>query len=130
MEQLSEGCWRWHYGRAGFIDVKAAGFGYGWLFEVVRVKMANVSKLAVAWLRGVKCIGKVDKAGGVVSDEKYAIALCGYDEGARVHVGGDCLVYLQPDGNGSFEGLKAALAVVPCAKLKPALKAMRGMSAK
>ena len=86
--------------------------------------------MAVAWLRGVKCVKDVNKADGIVSDGKYAIALCGYGEGAQVHVGGDCLVYLQPDGNGSFEGLKAALAVVPCAKLKPALKAMRGMSAK
>ena len=130
MERLSEDCRRWHYGKAGFIDVKVTGFEYGWIFEIVRVDMANVAKMAVAWLRGVKCVKDVNKADGIVSDGKYAIALCGYGEGAQVHVGGDCLVYLQPDGNGSFEGLKAALAVVPCAKLKPALKAMRGMSAK
>jgi hypothetical protein len=127
MERLSENCWRWHYERAGFIDVKAACFGYGWLFEIVRVEMANVAQIAVAWLRGVGCARNVDRQRGVVSDGEYAIALCGYGDGARVHVGGDCLVYLQPYGDGSFAGRRAALSVVPCSKLEPALKAMKGM---
>ena len=130
MEQLSNDCWRWHYGKAGFIDMKISGFEYGWIFEIIRVEIVNVSKLAVAWLRGVKCVRDVDKAGGVVSDGKYAIALCGFNQGSSVYVADNCLVYLQPNSSGSFQGLRSALSIVPCSKLKAALKVMKGMGVK
>ena len=81
-------------------------------------------------MRGVKCVRDVDKAGGVVSDGKYAIALCGFNQGSSVYVADNCLVYLQPNSSGSFQGLRSALSIVPCSKLKAALKVMKGMGVK